>query len=367
MGEPANTPVVLATVQDGIGVLTLNRPAALNALSLDMVRGLQQALSRWATDDAVRAVVFRGAGEKGFCAGGDIRSLHDSFKAGTDAHMTFFEEEYALDLAIHRYPKPTVALMDGYTMGGGMGIAQGTAVRIVTERTRIAMPEVGIGYFPDVGGTWFLSRLPGAVGLYLGLTGVQIQAADALYCGLADLQMPSAGLADAAAALAQADWTQPSVEAARTALGLTAPDPTQAPLAALREAIDLHFGAPDVPAILRSLASETRPAFADWAAKTLATMQARSPLAMCVTLEALRRGALLTLPECLQMEYALDRQWFPRGDIVEGVRALIVDKDKRPRWTPATLAEVDEALVQSFFVDEETPPMLAAAGAADGH
>jgi enoyl-CoA hydratase/carnithine racemase len=177
---------VLAAVRNHIGHLTLNRPAGLNALTLDMVRILQKQLDAWAQDDEVYAVVLRGSGDKAFCAGGDIRSLYDSHKNGLTAHLDFFVEEYALDLAIHRYRKPVLALMDGYVLGGGMGLAQGADLRVVTERSRLAMPEVAIGYFPDVGGSYFLPRVPGELGIYLGVTGVQIRAADALYCGLAD-------------------------------------------------------------------------------------------------------------------------------------------------------------------------------------
>ena len=182
---------VLAEVRNHIGHLTLNRPAGLNALTLDMVRNLHRQLDAWAQDPQVHAVVLRGAGEKAFCAGGDIRSLYDSFKSGDTLHEDFFVEEYALDLAIHHYRKPVLALMDGFVLGGGMGLVQGADLRVVTEKSRLAMPEVGIGYFPDVGGSYFLPRIPGELGIYLGVSGVQIRAADALYCGLADWYLDS--------------------------------------------------------------------------------------------------------------------------------------------------------------------------------
>lgn len=187
---------VLAEVRNHIGHLTLNRPAGLNAITLDMVRSLSAHLRAWAEDAQVHAVVLRGAGEKAFCAGGDIRSLYDSFKGGDTLHEDFFVEEYALDLAIHHYRKPVLALMDGFVLGGGMGLVQGADLRVVTERSRLAMPEVAIGYFPDVGGSYFLPRIPGELGIYLGVTGVQIRAADALYCGLADWYLDSARLAE---------------------------------------------------------------------------------------------------------------------------------------------------------------------------
>ena len=187
---------VLAEVRNHIGHLTLNRPAGLNAITLQMVRSLSAQLQAWAEDPQVYAVVLRGAGDKAFCAGGDIRSLYDSFKNGDTLHQDFFVEEYALDLAIHHYRKPVVALMDGFVLGGGMGLVQGADLRVVTERSRLAMPEVAIGYFPDVGGSYFLPRIPGELGIYLGVTGVQIRAADALYCGLADWYLESNKLAD---------------------------------------------------------------------------------------------------------------------------------------------------------------------------
>ena len=198
---------VLSEVRNHIGHLTLNRPAGLNAITLDMVRQLTAQLQAWADDPQVYAVVLRGAGEKAFCAGGDIRSLYDSFKNGDTLHQDFFVEEYALDLAIHHYRKPVVALMDGFVLGGGMGLVQGADLRVVTERSRLAMPEVAIGYFPDVGGSYFLSRIPGELGTYLGVTGVQIRAADALYCGLADWSIDSARLPVLDNKLDQLQWS----------------------------------------------------------------------------------------------------------------------------------------------------------------
>ncbi|MGN6703864.1 MAG: enoyl-CoA hydratase/isomerase family protein [Burkholderiaceae bacterium] len=347
-------PEIVAEVRNHVGHLTLNRPAALNALSMGMVRDLHAHLDRWARDPDVRAVTIRGAGEKAFCAGGDIRALYDSRRANDDLHMMFFREEYALDIAIHRYPKPILACMDGYVMGGGMGLAQGSSLRIATDRTRMAMPEVGIGYFPDVGGSYFLSRLPGALGLYLGLTGRQIRAADALYCGLADAFLPSGTLAELDARLDALDWQgKPAdggdkIGALLDALGAQ-PALPDAPLAAVRDAIDRHFSLPSVPAVVASLRAESDPACKAWAEETLQTMAKRSPLAMCVTHELLRRGRDLPLERCFDMEFALDRAWLQDGDFVEGVRALIVDKDNAPRWRPASLDEVAPQQVQAFF------------------
>ncbi|MBV6286128.1 enoyl-CoA hydratase/isomerase family protein [Pseudomonas aegrilactucae] len=344
-----DTPV-LAEVRNHIGHLTLNRPAGLNALTLSMVRQLQSALDAWAADPNVRAVVLRGEGPKGFCAGGDIRSLYDSFKAGDSLHRDFFVEEYALDLCIHHYRKPIVALMDGFTLGGGMGLAQGAELRVVTERSRLAMPETGIGYFPDVGGSYFLSRIAGELGIYLGVSGVQIQAADALYCGLADWYVDSARLPALDERLDSLKWSDhplKDLQGVLAKLGTQALD--NPPLAALRPAIDHFFALPDVGSIMEQLRAVTVADSHDWALKTADLLATRSPLAMAVTLQMLRRGRQLSLEDCFAMELHLDRQWFEHGDLIEGVRALIIDKDKQPRWNPATVAALSRARVDQFF------------------
>lgn len=353
MTAQAHSPVdtnVLATVRNHVGHLTLNRPAGLNALTLPMVRQLQQQLDAWAVDPQVHAVVLRGEGPKGFCAGGDIRSLHDSFKAGDSLHRDFFVEEYALDLCIHHYRKPIVALMDGFTLGGGMGLAQGAELRVVTERSRLAMPETGIGYFPDVGGSYFLSRIPGELGTYLGVSGVQIQAADALYCGLADWHVDSARLSTLDERLNTLKWSEhplKDLQGVLTRLGTQTLD--NPPLAALRPAIDHFFALPDVASIIEQLRAVTVGDSHEWALKTADLLATRSPLAMAVTLEMLRRGRHLSLEDCFAMELHLDRQWFEHGDLIEGVRALIIDKDKQPRWNPATVAELSRSRVDQFF------------------
>ncbi|OPK08726.1 MULTISPECIES: enoyl-CoA hydratase/isomerase family protein [unclassified Pseudomonas] len=341
---------VLAEVRNHIGHLTLNRPAGLNALTLDMVRTLQRQLDVWAQDSQVHAVVLRGAGEKAFCAGGDIRSLYDSFKNGDTLHEDFFVEEYALDLAIHHYRKPVLALMDGFVLGGGMGLVQGADLRVVTEKSRLAMPEVAIGYFPDVGGSHFLSRIPGELGIYLGVSGVQIRAADALYCGLADWYLDSSKLGTLDEQLDRLQWQDSPLKDLQGLLATVAvqqlPD---APLSVLRPAIDHFFALPDVPSIVEQLREVTVADSHEWAVATADLLQSRSPLAMAVTLEMLRRGRHLSLEDCFALELHLDRQWFARGDLIEGVRALLIDKDKSPRWNPPTLQALDAGHVASFF------------------
>ncbi len=343
---------VLIEVRNRVGYLTLNRPAGLNAVTLPMVRNLHRKLQNWADDQDVVAVVLRAAGEKAFCAGGDIRSLYDSYQNGENLHRVFFEEEYALDQYIHAYRKPLLALMNGFVLGGGMGLVQGASLRVVSERTRMGMPEVGIGYFPDVGGSYFLPRLPGNLGIYMGITGNQVSSADALYAGLADYCVPYERFAELEQRLDQQDWSAPAQEALTdlvSSMGRTElPD---APFRALFPAIEKHFAYDSIADIRQSLAEENRPEYRDWAAETLKIIDSRSPLSLSVTLEMLRRGRTLSLAECFRMELHLDRQWFDQGDIIEGVRALIVDKDKNPRWDPPTLEEVTPERVAAFFAD----------------
>jgi enoyl-CoA hydratase/carnithine racemase len=339
MSESNASPAeLLHDVHDGIATVTLNRPATLNALSMQMLVDLGTLLRNWADDPGIHTVVLEGAGEKAFCAGGDIRALRQSFVTGDRLHHDYFAIEYRLDYLLHRYPKFVIALMDGITMGGGMGISQGAQLRVVTERTKIAMPEVGIGLIPDVGASYFLSRLPGALGIYLALTGNQIKAADALYVGLADIYVPSELLA-----------TLAHTEHALRAHGQTQlPDP---PLAAFRAAIDQHFSHATIDEILSSLRSETRPEYVEWAQQTLKIISTRSPLTVVVALRQLQRGKLLELADCFRMELGLVHNCFEQGDFIEGVRALIVDKDNAPRWRHRSIDAVTAAEVDEFFRD----------------
>lgn len=341
---------VLSEIHNYVAFVTLNRPAALNALSFDMIGELRNTLRTHARDGAVRAVVLRGAGGKAFCAGGDIRALYDSFKSGATLHRDFFAVEYALDYALYAYPKPYVVLLDGITMGGGMGIAQASKLRVVGETARMAMPEVGIGLFPDVGGSYFLSRLPGSLGTFLALTGTQIRGPDALYCRLADVCASSDGIAKLPDALSSMTWTDNPAEDIRqlihshAAQGLAAPT-----LSVLRPAIDEHFSRTSMPAIIDSLGAETRPEFTEWAKQTLKTLSTRSPTMMSVSLEQLQRGKAMSLADCFRMELGMTEQCFAQGDFVEGVRALIIDKDNAPKWSPDSLDAVEPESVEAFF------------------
>ena len=315
---------ILAAIRSGVATVTLNRPQALNALTIGMLDALTEWFDAWERDDRVRVILMRGAGEKAFCAGGDIRALHDAFKSNAEVYR-FFEVEYTLDERIYNFPKPVVALIDGIVMGGGMGLAQGARLRLVGERTRMAMPETAIGLFPDVGGSYFLSRLAGELGIYLALVGPTLKAADAIYCGLADQYVGVAPMGE------------PELEK-------------------LRPAIDRHFGLDSIEAIVASLEAERDPAYADFAKKALERLAKSSPTMLKVTLEQIRRGAKLDLAGCFRMERSLIRAAFEQGDFIEGVRALVIDKDNAPKWKPPTLREVRPTSVERFFSRQGRTP-----------
>jgi enoyl-CoA hydratase/carnithine racemase len=342
--------LIQSEIRNRIAFITLNRPAALNALSLDMIVQLRLALEQFAADASVNAVLIKGAGEKAFCAGGDIRAIYESYRNGDSLHRDFFVTEYPLDYLLHSYPKPYIALIDGIVMGGGMGISQGSRLRIAGDRTRMAMPEVAIGFFPDVGASYFLSRLDGALGSYLALTGVQIRAADALYAGLADVYLLESELAalTLSGTHRSEDWRAAINGVIQRLAGADLPP---APLAAIRPAIDQHFAAASVPALLKSLEGESRPQFLEWATQTVDLINTRSPTMLAVTQDLLKRGKSMSLAECLRMELGLVRHCFIQGDFIEGVRAMIIDKDNAPVWRPQHIEEVDDASVEAMFAD----------------
>ncbi len=345
------TDLIKTEIRGTTGIITLDRPSALNSLTLDMVRAMTAALRGWRDDPRVQSVLVKASSDRAYCAGGDIRFFHQKGSAtatgGAALIEDFFSEEYALNHLVHTYPKPYIALMDGVVMGGGMGIAQAgpdARIRIVTERTKMAMPETGIGLFPDVGGGWFLSRTPGQLGAYLGVTGDIIGAADAIYADLADAFVPGAELVALQEAIVAASD-------ARTTIGTFVSrftgqaDPAQSRLATHRAAIDRHFAFDTVTQIRDSLMSDD----SEFAQKTLATLNKRSPLMMCVTLRQIRTAASLNIADCLRMERTMVRRCFENGEVIEGVRALAIDKDHAPQWQPATLADVTAAMVDPFF------------------
>ncbi|MBL8523333.1 MAG: enoyl-CoA hydratase/isomerase family protein [Betaproteobacteria bacterium] len=347
---------LLVEIRNHIAHLTLNRPQALNALTHDMIRAMTTLLADWADDDNVKAIIVRGAGEKSFCAGGDIRALYEAGRRGDGSQHEFFREEYELNFAIHRYlancGKPYIAWIDGIVMGGGMGISQGAVFRIVGARTRMAMPETTIGLFPDVGGSYFLSRCPGAVGLYLGLTGQTIKAADALYAGLATHHIASETAFEFDYALdGLVDWSNGPLVAMRDIVQKFSSTPIEpATLPPLRDMIERHFaGKESVAAIIASLDSEAACEHADWATNTAALLKKKSPTMLEVTKRQIERAATMNLAECFRMEMDLVTETFEHGDVVEGIRALLIDKDHSPKWKPATLAEVTPQSIDNFF------------------
>ena len=344
---------LLTEVRGRVGFITLNRPKALNALNLEMVRGLTQVLLAWQHDAAIVAVAIRGSSKQGnfggFCAGGDIRYFHQAALAGDPSLEDFFTEEYALNHLIHSYPKPYVAFMDGIVMGGGMGISQGTRYRLVTDNTKMAMPETHIGLFPDVGGGYFLSRCPGRTGEWLALTGAVLNAAGALELGLADHCLNATTLEAAWAALSGVDSTTSLTDWVKQFSA--APS---APSALERDAVERVFSLPNAPAIVAALEAATD----DWSAQTAATLRHRSPLMLHVVLEQVRRARTMGLADDLRMERDMVRHCFytahlgrsgAASETVEGIRALAVDKDHQPRWNPVRVEDVTPEMVEPFF------------------
>ena len=350
---------VLIERRGNAGLITLNRPKALNALSLQMVRDLLAALRAWRDDPSVTLVAIRGTNKVGrpgtpeslfggFCAGGDIRFFHQAVLAGDASLEDFFTEEYTLNHLIHSYPKPYIAFMDGVVMGGGMGLSQGARLRIVTEHTKMAMPETNIGLFPDVGGGYFLSRCPGHVGEYLALTGEVIGADAALAYGLADVKVEAARLPALWEQLASQPLHSPDQAAQWLATEFIAASDRPA---LAKSQIDTYFSLLRVKHIIDALEASTDP----WALKTAATLRKRSPLMLHVTLEQIRRARSMSLADDLRMERDMVYQCFhlrqgAAGETMEGIRALAIDKDYTPRWNPARIEDVKPGMADAFFV-----------------
>ncbi|WP_255769844.1 enoyl-CoA hydratase/isomerase family protein [Pseudarthrobacter sulfonivorans] len=332
----AETAEVLFERRGHLGVVTLNRPKAVNALNSGMVEAMFEQLTAWADDDAVATVLVRGAGDRGLCAGGDIVAIYRDMLAGGSATADFWATEYRLNLLIAEYPKPYVAFMDGLVLGGGVGISAHGSVRLVTERTRTGMPETTIGFVPDVGGTLLLSRSPGESGTHAALTGAHLSGADALFLGLADHFVPSASLPALAEALESST--------ADAAVARFAQEPPASALAAQRGWIDAAYASDDAEEIVRRLR-----AAGGEAADAAATIEAKSPTAVKLTLESLRRVRGLPLAETLAQEYRVGLRSLAGPDFREGIRAQVVDKDRNPQWKPASLAEVTADDVERYF------------------
>ncbi|HEX2212169.1 MAG TPA: enoyl-CoA hydratase/isomerase family protein [Mycobacterium sp.] len=332
---------VLVNVENGIGLITLNRPKAINSLTHPMVTAIAETLEQWENDDNVRAVVVSGAGERGLCAGGDVVAIYHDAKAGGDESRRFWHDEYLLNAYIGRYPKPYVAVMDGITMGGGVGISAHGSVRVVTDTTKMAMPEVGIGFIPDVGGTYILGRTPGLLGVHAALTGAPFSGADAIAMGFADHFVPHDSLGAFTRAI-----VDDGVEAA---LSAHAQEPPPSPLMAERTWIDKCYARETVADIVAAL--QEQGGTAGDAAELIST---RSPIALSVTLRAVRQAAdLATLEDVLVQEFRTSCASLRSHDLVEGIRAQLVDKDRNPQWSPASLDAVTAADIDAYFASAQ--------------
>jgi enoyl-CoA hydratase len=329
-----------------LAIVTLDRPQALNALTLDMAEQLDRRLVEWASDPALAAVVIRSAGGRAFCAGGDIRALYDAGRRNESYASDFYRTEYRLNHRIKTFGKPYVALLDGITMGGGVGLSIHGSHRVATDPCQFAMPETGIGFFPDVGGSWFLPRCPGALGTYFALTGARLGAADMLYCGVATHYVSSDDMAALPKVLERAARTSAHAETVNTVLNRHAKDPGPAPLAQHRSAIERCFAADTVEEVLARLEEEGTA----WAQETTSVLRRKSPTSLKVTMRQLQLGAKIeSFAAAMRMEFRLARHFMTSPDFYEGVRAAVIDKDQAPRWQPASLEELSDEAVARYF------------------
>lgn len=340
---------ILFEVKDGLGLITLNRPKALNALTHGMILEMEKVLPGWAADPSIKAVVLRGAGERAFCAGGDVIGLYREMRDNPSGTLRrdFFRDEYIVNRRIYRFAKPWISLIDGIDMGGGVGLSVHGSHSVASEKFLFAMPETTIGLFPDVGGGYFLTRLPGALGTFLALTSYRLKAADALWAGIVDAHVPSARMADLLAALGAADLSGPDanrkVDAVIERFASDAGAPT---LPSMMPEIDRCFSAGSVAEIEAKLKKQP----GEWAQKQLAALLKLSPLSMAITLEQLKRCANRSFEDAMTIEYRMAQYCIrPDHDFFEGVRALLVDKDQKPKWNPSTIDAVTPAMVEAHF------------------
>jgi enoyl-CoA hydratase len=340
-------PDLIVRCEGGAGVIRLNRPKAINAMTLEMSLGIDAALDRFEADPAVALVLLEGAGERGLCAGGDIRGLYESSRSGGDLGKVFWRQEYMMNARIARFPKPYVAFMDGLVMGGGVGLSAHGRHRVVTERTRLAMPEVGLGFFPDVGGTWLLSRSPGEIGTYFGLTGQTMNGPDAIHARFADAVVPSAKWAALRDVLTK---VRPGTASAEIKLLIDgfATGETSGPVAAMQPSIDAWFAHDRIENIFAALQRDR----SELARATRKTLNEKSPRGMVVTLKLLRLArASSSLEQCLVREYRAALQVFASDDFREGVRAAVIDKDRSPHWSPPRIEDVTPEMVTPYFAE----------------
>lgn len=341
---------LIACREGAAGIIRLNRPKAINALTLEMTREIAAALDEFEADPGVSLVLLEGAGERGLCAGGDIRGLYESAKAGGDLGPVFWREEYILNARIPEFPKPYIAYMDGLVMGGGVGLSAHGAHRVVTDKTKMAMPEVGLGFFPDVGGTWLLSRAPGEIGTYFALTGQTMTGADAIYAGAADVLIASSHWPALRDALTNAPL-RATGEDVRAIMAQYAAADIVAPVAAHRAQIDRAFAHDTVEAIVAALKQDG----SEFALATLRALSEKSPTALKVTLQLLRRArGSKSLKESLVREYNSALAVFTSSEFLEGVRAAIIDKDRKPTWSPLRIEDVTPDIVEKYFAPNGT-------------
>ena len=330
---------ILFEIRGKAGFVTLNRPKALNALSHDMVTALEKQLTLWASDPVVAHIVVKGAGEKAFCAGGDIRSIYDARQAGkVEGLSTFFREEYTLNAQIKAFPKPYIALIDGIVMGGGVGISVHGSHRVGTERMLFSMPETAIGFFPDVGGTYFLSRMPKKTGVYCALSAGRLKQGDALATGVLTHAVNSADLESLEKALETAD----DIDAVLERFQINA---EAGPLKQNEAAIEMAFSAGSVEDILERLDASNN----EFAQKTAKSLRQKSPTSVMIAFEQMQRGGNLTFNDCMKLEYRIVSRILQADDFFEGIRAVLVDKDQTPNWRPSHIGQVDSADLASYF------------------
>lgn len=338
---------LIARVEGAAGIIRLNRPKAINAVTLEMFRDIDKALDRFEADPAVSVILLEGAGERGLCAGGDIRALWESSKVNGDLGKILWREEYILNARIKKFPKPYVAFMDGIVMGGGVGLSAHASHRVVTDRTKLAMPEVGLGFFPDVGGTYLLSHSPGEIGTYFGLTGQTMNGPDAIHAKFADAVVPAAKLPELRAALAKAGPGATSADITKLIDGFATGD-AAGPVAAIESKIDALFAFDRMEDIIAALERDG----SEFALATLRTLGEKSPRGMVVTLKLLRLArASRSLEECLVREYRAANEVFRSDDFREGVRAAVIDKDRNPKWSPPRIEDVTADMVAPYFAE----------------
>jgi enoyl-CoA hydratase len=354
MMDTAIEPDLIARREGAAGIIRLNRPKAINAVTLEMFRDIDKALDEFEADPAVSLILLEGAGERGLCAGGDIRALYESSKVSGDLGRVLWREEYVLNARIAKFPKPYVSFMDGIVMGGGVGLSAHSSHRVVTEKTRLAMPEVGLGFFPDVGGTWLLAHAPGEIGTYFGLTGQTMNGPDAIFARFADILVPTAKLPALREVLTR---VRPGTLAAEIRLLIEGfgSGETAGPVSARKSEIDALFGFDRIDDIFAALQRDG----SEFAQATLKTLAEKSPRGMVVTLTLLRLARkAASLEECLVREYRAALEVFRSDDFREGVRAAVIDKDRSPRWSPARIEDVTPEMVAPYFAEIDADELV---------